>query len=66
VFTLLPQAVAANAKDAIVLLNMTIQECSPQIWASAMHESGLFGYLLKELIDEKVRFAAPLYGSQSD
>lgn len=36
------------------MLNYAIQACPPPLWAGAMHTSGLFGYLIKELISDKV------------
>ncbi|KAH7105640.1 ran binding protein 11 [Auriculariales sp. MPI-PUGE-AT-0066] len=55
VLTVSPHAASANGKEAVIMLNCAIQVCPPALWAGAMHESGLFGYLIKELINDKTK-----------
>ncbi|KZW04127.1 ARM repeat-containing protein [Exidia glandulosa HHB12029] len=52
---LLPQAMAPNSKDALLMLNAAVQSAPSAVWAEAMHRSGLFAYLLQELISEKTK-----------
>jgi hypothetical protein len=49
--TLKSEAVLLNMKDLIIALNLLIQIAPAALWGEAMHTSGLFAYLLRELID---------------
>ncbi|KAJ7178998.1 armadillo-type protein [Mycena filopes] len=44
-------AVAINLKDMILSLNLLVQIAPSQLWGEAMHTSGLFSVLMKNLLD---------------
>ncbi|KAF9076797.1 ran binding protein 11 [Rhodocollybia butyracea] len=44
----------SNKKDALSALNLLVQMTPPVLWAEAMHQSGLFPYLLDIYIIDKV------------
>lgn len=52
--SVLSMAVKTNTKDLIRLIGLIAQLSPAKLWAEAMHASGLFSCLLKDLIDDKV------------
>jgi hypothetical protein len=48
------QAVLTNIKDVLITLNLMIQVAPSSMWADGMHQSGLFKWLLKLVISDKV------------
>ena len=49
------QAVQINVKDMAIIINMAVQLTPSGLWGSALHESGLFAFLVNSLQEEKVR-----------
>lgn len=48
------QAVQTNQKDMIITLQLLVQLTPAQLWAEPMHLSGLFGLLIKSVMEDKV------------
>ena len=48
------QAVLTNTKDVLIALNMVMQLAPSNMWADAMHHSGLFKWLLNLVVSDKV------------
>jgi hypothetical protein len=47
-------ALRENQKGALVALHLLIQTTPSPLWAEALHASGLFPYLLKNLVENEV------------
>jgi importin-11 len=48
------QAVSTNVKDVLIVLNLVIQMAPSNMWADAMHHTGLFKWLLNFVVADKV------------
>ncbi|KAJ3559178.1 hypothetical protein NM688_g492 [Phlebia brevispora] len=49
------QAIPANIKDMAVTLGLVIQLSPSSLWGEPLHNSGLFGYVVKTLEDDKLQ-----------
>ncbi|KAI0796611.1 ARM repeat-containing protein [Abortiporus biennis] len=50
----LEHALSVNVKDICTAINWLIQLCPSSLWGEALHTSGLFPYIVKSLLDQKL------------
>lgn len=49
------QALSVNVKGMTTALNLLLQISPPNAWGESLHVSGLFGFIVKTLVDDKAR-----------
>lgn len=49
------QALASNIQELVVTLQLLVQLTPAQLWADLMHNSGLFAYIVKVVMEDEER-----------
>ena len=55
----LVQNITINYKGLVSSVALAIQLAPSAAWGESLHVSGLFGVLVKDLIDDKVSYSSP-------